>query len=452
MELTYAPIEGKSRGYRIMVAVLVTLVVGLVVSFLVVYLRGQQVWGINNTVIWGQLITFDIYFIGLSAGAIIVSSLSYVFKREEYKAIGRIAVCMGLLLMIGAMVCVLVDLGRPEKFWRLFMYFYLNNMSSLFAINGILYLGYIILMLVYLWLVLENKIKLAAIIGLIDVIWAIMVHTGTGAIFGLIGTREILFSPIKPFEFLTAALTSGTSLLILVSVLTFRFAKRKISEGLILSLGRLLSYIIILLLVLVFFDKLTHGYFPNREGLMFLFTGPYWWLFWVFQIGMGIIIPLVILFHPRLGKTVKGIVAAATSVVIGVLGERAALVIPGTAQPQPLYPGHIEGIWGASGVFPITLWETLLSLGIVSLVALLFVLGLKYLELLPAEKRVEAVPVKEGVEVVPPEEGVEAVPVEESVEAMPAEEAGEPVSAEEEPSASAEEEKPESGSPDAGAK
>ena len=66
-----------------------------------------------------------------------------------------------------------------------------------------------------------------------------------------------------------------------------------------------------------------------------------------------------------------------------MLGERAALVIPGTAQVQQLYPGTIEGVWGAAGVFPITFWETALTLGIVALVALLFVLGLKFLPLLP---------------------------------------------------------------------
>ncbi len=386
MELSYSTIEGKSRGYRVMLAILGVILASFLVSYMVSYLKGFQVWGISNAVPWGQLITLEIYFIGLSAGAIIVSSLSYVFRREEYKPIGRLAVYLGLLLMVGAMVCVLVDLGRPERFWRLFMYGYLNNMTSLFAINGILYIGYILLMLVYLWLVIENKIRVAAVIGAIDVIWAIMVHMGTGAIFGFVSTREILSSPIKPFEFLTAALTSGTALLILVMVLAFKFTNRDIDKKMILSLGRLLSMIIIVLFVLVFFDKLTHMYFPSREGTVFLFTGPYWWLFWCFQIGMGIIIPLIILFHPRASKTIWGVVAAATSVVIGVLGERAALVIPGTAQVQQLYPGNIEGIWGAAGVFPIRPWETLLSLGIIALVVFLLVLGLKYLELLPAKE------------------------------------------------------------------
>lgn len=283
------------------------------------------------------------------------------------------------------------------------MYGYLNNMTSMFAINSIWYGGYILLMIVYLWLVMEGKTRLAMIIGTIDVLWAIGVHSFTGAIFGLIGTREILFSPIKPFEFIAAALTSGTALLTVVVVAAFKFNNRYLDKKVIFSLGRLLSYIIIVLLVMVFFDKLTHIYFPAREGSTFLLTGPYWWLFWIFQIGLGLIVPLVILFHPRAGQSIKGVVIASISVVIGVLGERAALVIPGAAQIQQLYPGTIEGVWGAAGVFPITLWETALALGIVALVVLLFVLGLKYLELLPASGNSEisapseaAVPADEG--------------------------------------------------------
>ncbi|MFC2051575.1 NrfD/PsrC family molybdoenzyme membrane anchor subunit [Chloroflexota bacterium] len=405
MELNFSRIKGDSRGYRIMLGVLGAILIIFLVSYMVSYLKGFQVWGISNAVPWGQLITFDIYFIGLSAGAIVVSSLSYIFKKDEYKPIGRIAVFMGLLLMIGAMVCVLADLGRPEKFWRLFMFFYLNNMTSLFAINGVLYSGYIALMLVYLWLVIEGKHKLALIIGTIDVLWAVLVHTFTGSIFGFISTREILTSSIKPFEFVAAALTSGTALLIVVAVLAFKYSKRNLEKKTIISLGRMLSLIIVVLLVMVFFDKLTHIYFPHRQGALFLFTGPYWWLFWVFQIGMGIVVPLIILFHPRAGKSVKGVVVAAVSVVIGVLGERAALVIPGMAQVQQLYPGNIEGVWGTPGVFPITFWESGVAVGVVALVTLLFVLGLKYLELLPAKEIVEekaGEPAQEGGEVAEP--------------------------------------------------
>ncbi len=383
MGMNYITIEGRSRGYKILVSLLGAMVGLFITSFLVAYLKGQQVWGVSNIIPWGQLITFYIYFIGLSAGAIIISSLSYVFKREVYEPIGRLAVFMGILLMVGAMIFVMVDLGRPEKAWRLFMYFYLNNMSSLFAINSIFYTGYIALMLIYLWLIFEGKKRLAGVVGTADVLWAIAVHMGTGAIFGLIGNREIFFSPIKPFEFLMAALTSGTSLIILVAIATFKLTNRVISEELIFSLSRLLTHMILILLVMVFVDKLTHLYFPNREAIVYLFTGDYWWIFWVLQIGMGIGFPLFLLIFPKTKKSLKAVILAALSVVIGVFGERAALVLPGTSHPQPFFPGKIEGPWGEPGIFPITFWESLLSLSIISFVVLLFVLGLRYLEILP---------------------------------------------------------------------
>jgi Ni/Fe-hydrogenase subunit HybB-like protein len=83
-------------------------------------------------------------------------------------------------------------------------------------------------------------------------------------------------------------------------------------------------------------------------------------------------------------------------VVIGIFGERFALVIPGTAHPLPFYPGKIEGIWGAAGSFPLTPIETLMSLGIFGLMGLFFLLGLKNLELLPAYKSAEQTTLPEG--------------------------------------------------------
>jgi molybdopterin-containing oxidoreductase family membrane subunit len=384
VELSYSPVEGKSRSYKLLVAVVAALALLGLASFIVSYIEGHQVLGTNNAVPWGMPIILFVYFIGLSAGSLILSSLTYVFGQEQYKPIARLAVFTAILLIFGALVFIAVDLGRPEKFWRLFMFFYLNNMKSMFAINGILYSGYFVISLIYFGFIVANKPKFTKIIGTIAVIWAIMVHTGTGTIWGVVASREIYYSPIKPFEFLAAAITSGTGLLILIVTATLYFTKRAIDKKLIFSLARLLSIVIVVLLVMVFFDKLIHAYFPAREGTMFLFTGPYWWLFWCLQIGMGIVIPLLILFHPRAGKSVKGVLIASASVVIGVLGERAALVIPGTAQVQQLYPGTIEGVWGTAGTFSITFWETALSIGVIALATILFVLGLKYLEILPA--------------------------------------------------------------------
>ncbi len=384
MNSSYSAIGGKSRGYYLLVVILAVLALAGLGSFVISYLEGHQVFGGSNVIPWGMPIVLTIYLIGLSAGSLILSSLTYVFGREEYRPIARMAVYLAIVLIFGAMLSIAVDLGRPEKAWRLFMFFVLNNMSSMFAINGILYSGYFVISLLYLGFILANQPRLTRGMGIIAVFWAVLVHMGTGAIFGFIAAREPWFSPLRPLEFLAAALTSGLALLILAVVFTLKFSGRDIKRGMITSLGGLLSVFIIILLVLVLVDKLTHFYAPARDAAVYMLAGPSSWVFWAFQIGMGVVIPLAILFHPRLKKTIRGVALAAASVVIGVFFERFYLIIPGAAYPLHYYPGKTEGVWGVTGSFPITPVETMLSVGIVALLGLLFVFGLKYLELLPA--------------------------------------------------------------------
>jgi len=193
----FVTLEGKSAGYRTAVVVLAVLALSGLVSFIISYIQGHQTFGSSNVIPWGMPIVLTIYLIGLSAGSLILSSLTYVFGREEYKPIARIAVFLAIVLIFGAMLSIAIDLGRPEKFWRLFMFFYLNNMRSLFAINGILYGGYFIISLVYLGIVMASQMKAAKVMGTIAVGWAVLVHMGTGAIFGFIAAREAWVSPIK---------------------------------------------------------------------------------------------------------------------------------------------------------------------------------------------------------------------------------------------------------------
>ena len=150
MSSDFVSIEGKSRSYKTLVAVLAFLALSGLVSFIISYIEGHRMFGSSNLIPWGMPIVLTIYLIGLSAGSLILSSLTYVFGREQYRPIARMAVFLAIVLIFGAMLSIAIDLGRPEKFWRLFMFFYMNNMASMFAINGILYGGYFVISLTYL--------------------------------------------------------------------------------------------------------------------------------------------------------------------------------------------------------------------------------------------------------------------------------------------------------------
>lgn len=387
MKLVYTPIEFRPRNFYLLIAALAVISIIGFICFVISYIHGHEVFGANNAVPWGMAIIITIYLIGLSAGSLMLSSLTYVFGREEYRLISRISVFLAIVLIFGAMVGISLDLGRPEKMWRLFMFFVMNNMRSMFAVNGILYGGYFIISFVYLGFIFADKPKITKKIGILAMIWAAMVHMGTGAIFGFIAARPIFYSPLKPFEFVAAAMTSGLALLIIVVISAFKFAKRGFIKEAFFSLGKLLLGLTIALVVLVSIDKLTHLYSPHREPTVWLLSGPFAWLFWGLQVGCGYVLPILLLGHPRIRNTIKGLLMASFLIVIGIFFERFNLVVPGAAYPMPFYPGRIEGVWGQVGPFPLTAIELLMSLGIFAMMGLFFVFGLKYLELLPLFER-----------------------------------------------------------------
>jgi molybdopterin-containing oxidoreductase family membrane subunit len=390
MDSEFVPIEGKSKAYWIAIALIAAVLLFGFICFGLSYVEGHHLFGSSNAIPWGMPIVLAIYLIGLSAGSLILSSLTYVFGRVEYKSIARMAVFLAIVLIFGAMISIAVDLGRPEKFWRLFMFFFLNNMTSMFAINGILYGGYFVISIFYFGVILAGNTMLTRITGIVAVCWAVLVHMGTGAIFGFVEAREAWFSPIKPLEFLSAALTSGIALLIVVTIATFKLTGRDIKKEIIKSLSGMLMIFIIVLFILIVVDKLTHLYAPAREATMYMLAGPFSWIFWFLQIGLVVIVPLVILFNSRWRNNIVAVAIASLSVVVGIFFERYYLVIPGAAYPMALYPGTIEGVYGAVGQFPIQVAEVGLSVGIFAILALMFLLGLRYLEALPPLETKEA--------------------------------------------------------------
>jgi len=267
----------------------------------------------------------------------------------------------------------------------------------MFAINSIFYTCYFISAFIYLMSLFANMKRSSMVMGMVAFGWAMLTHGGTGAIFGFIAARGTWVSPLSPLEFIFAALGSSLALLIVLLFLIYRFTGRNLSQDLITSLGGLVKSLLLGMLLLMLIGELTHLYSPASDATLFMLTGPFSWLFWVFLIGLGVIIPLVILFHPKAKKSMRGMVTASVLIVIGIFVKRYYLVIPGQAYPQHYYPGQIEGVWGALGSFSFTPAEIILSVGIVAFLGLLFVLGLKYLELLPAKAKIEE-PTQEIVE------------------------------------------------------
>ncbi|MDJ0270162.1 MAG: polysulfide reductase NrfD [Aigarchaeota archaeon] len=88
---------------------------------------------------WGMWIAFYIFFVGPSAGASLVSSLVYGFNMKQLEDVGRYALIIAILSLVGVFLSVLPDLGRMERFYRLYTE---PNFRSWMAIEAWMYLIY----------------------------------------------------------------------------------------------------------------------------------------------------------------------------------------------------------------------------------------------------------------------------------------------------------------------
>jgi len=390
MEVRFAKIEGRSKPFYLAAVLLAGLGLAGVYATYLMHEHGIYLSGMTNRVPWGLQIAMAIFYIGLSAGSLVVSGLYGIFGKAEYKPFARIAAYLAMLFLIAGLLSILTDQGRIDRvFVEPFTHF---NLNSMFSINPSLYSGHIMICVIYLWALFKEKGKLTKIASLTVCLWAIGTHTGTGAIFAFV-PRELYNSPLLPPSFVAAALSSGAALMILVIVTLFRATRREIDDDLIIWMGRRLLAVFLLCALYVMLIENVHRVYlmASREaGLFFLFGGFHSVLFWGGLIFLGSIVPALLLFIRRTGTSIPWIVFASSLVVFGVLCERFLIVVPGLIHPPDLFPGmEITRSVIEEGIvqYNISFLELLQALGVLGIIGFAFLVGLRVLPLAPKEAR-----------------------------------------------------------------
>lgn len=390
MEVEFARIEGKSKPFYLAMILLGLMGIAGTYSTYLMHEHGIYLSGMTNRVPWGLQIAMAIFYIGLSAGSLVVSGLYGIFGKMEYKPFARIAAYLAMLFLIAGLLSILTDQGRIDRvFVEPFTHF---NLRSMFSINPALYSGHIMICVIYLWALFKEKGRLTKIASLTVCLWAIGTHTGTGAIFAFV-PRELYNSPLLPPSFVAAALSSGAALMILVIVTLFKATHRFLDSELIIWLGRRLLAVFLLCALYVMLIENVHRVYlaaSHEAGLFFLFGGFHSVLFWGGLIILGSVVPAILLFIRRTGTSIPWIVFAASLVVFGVLCERFLIVVPGLIHPQDLFPGmEISGTVADEGVvqYSISLLEFLQAMGVAGIIGFAFLLGLRVFPLAPTEAR-----------------------------------------------------------------
>ena len=181
------------RGLNIAIGVSAVVVVAGLVLWAMQLSGGMVQTGMRNLNSWGLYITSFMFFVGLSAGGLIISSVPKAFGVAGFGGISKVAVMSSIACTVAAIGMVVVDLGQPMRLWELFAY---SNLSSPLMWD-ILVLGtYLILSCVYLWAQVRadaGKMSHTAlrVISVVALVCAVLVHSVTAWIFGLQAGREM---------------------------------------------------------------------------------------------------------------------------------------------------------------------------------------------------------------------------------------------------------------------
>ncbi len=196
---------------------------------------------------WSLKIVIYPYITGLVAGAFVVSALYHVFRVKAFENISRFALVAAFCFGLFAAVPLLFHLGQPFRALNIFI---TPHTTSAMSVFGYVYSGYMVLLMVELWLTYREYFiqkanetsgfqgmiwkaltlgvmtytpeaarvdhRLTTFLAAIGIPWAFFLHGYVGFIFGSVKANAWWATPLQPVIFLLSAVVSGMAMLMLM--------------------------------------------------------------------------------------------------------------------------------------------------------------------------------------------------------------------------------------------
>ena len=392
--IQYAEIKTSSSSYWSILIILFVIALFGVAGAHHMDVEGHHVSGMTNQIVWGLPHVFAIFLIVAASGALNIASLASVFAKQEYKPLARFSAILSIALLVGGLAILLLDLGRPE---RLIVAMTHYNFKSIFAWNIILYTGFVVIVMAYLWLMMERRMqRWSKPAGLLAFVWRLVLTTGTGSIFGFLVAREAYDSALLAPMFIIMSFAFGLAILILLLMLSFALDRRELDASHLQRLRKLLGIFVVSVFYFVVVFHLTKLYGTQNHGFerfILMDGGVYTFLFWFIQIGLGSLLPFALIYAPRLQHSAKSLVVACLLVIVGAFAQLYIIIVGGQAYPLNIFPGYIVESSFYDGVvnqYTPSLWEFLLGCGGVTAALLIALLLLRVLPIMPAALGTEA--------------------------------------------------------------
>ena len=365
------------------------IVVGLVASSYMEH-EGHYVTGMNNQIVWGLPHIFAVTLIVIASGVLNIASMSSAFYKKLYKPLAPLSALFAIAFLIAGLIILVLDLGRPD---RLIVAMTTYNFKSIFAWNIFLYSGFFVILAVYIWSMLDfNVNRFSSLVGKIAFGWRIILTTGTGSIFGFLVAREAYSTAVLAPLFIVMSLLYGTAVFYLLLRVISRLQSIDIPEEITKNIRRLMIIFLLANIYFLILYHITNLYISKQiavESFILLNGGGYTTMFWLGQVGLGLIIPLFYEMTNDEGRSF-GLTITSIMVLIGGFFAVAVIIIGGQAFPLNIFPDHIilESSFYDNVIHSYTpsIFEFGLGVGGTSLALIIILILITNLKFIPVKK------------------------------------------------------------------
>lgn len=330
---------------------------------------GMIVTGMTDHVSWGVYIANFTFMVGLAAGGVMMVIPAYLYRDRDMHDVTIVGELLAIAAIVMAVCFVVVDLGRPDRFWHLLpgvgvFHFPMSMLTwDVIVLNGYLLInlhicGYLLYMR---FLGKTPNPRWYVPFVFLSIAWAISIHTVTAFLYSGLGGRPFWNTALLAPRFLVTAFVSGPAFIIVLLYILRKLAGVRISDRPIQVLVNIVRVTLLINLLMVISELFTELYAGSAHtaSLRYLFFGlhgahglvPWIWT----AVAMGVIATIMFL-RPEVVKHPIWLTIACALAFTGIWIEKGmGLIIPAFV-PSTLHeiveyqPSMVEtqisaGIW-----------------------------------------------------------------------------------------------------------
>jgi Ni/Fe-hydrogenase subunit HybB-like protein len=334
----------------------------------------------NDQVSWGLYIANFTYLVGAAAAAVLLVIPSYVYHFKPIKEIVVLGELFAASSIVMAILFVMVDLGRIDRFWHMLPLIGLMNFPQsllawdVLALNGYLFLNLLIpvYLLVKFYYRKEPNWKFILPFILVSIPMAVAIHTVTAFLYNGLPARPFWNASILAPRFLASAFCSGPAIIIIIFQIIRKVSVHhiEIEDEALFKISELIAYAMFLNLFLLSAEIFKEYYSQTVHiaSFRYLFEGLHGHkqlVPWIWAAMTMNVIAFIIFLIPQTRKRLATLNVGCLLIIMGVWIEKGpGFVVPGFV-PDPLgeifeyLPNLLElsvsfGIW-ATGILIFTL-------------------------------------------------------------------------------------------------